>query len=191
MVLTVTNSCPLCPGGQTPCGPPGVYMQTDDILYFSFHSTAPDNVDPVFNNLVKLNLMSWDQFPVYLRGNCNSQADGEGILGDVASECFSGEITWVSVTFGLDWVIQMDIIDTGTSLIVGSTSDFSGMNAWFGASTNQDGATTVTCQNMQSTPDAAFTVSGNPVTIAAFAYVSQLSWTRPYNYCKSQLSKHQ
>lgn len=37
----------------------------------------------------------------------NSQADGEGILGDVASECFSGEITWVSVTFGLDWVIQM------------------------------------------------------------------------------------
>lgn len=31
------------------------------------------------------------------------------------------------------------IIDTGTSLIVGPTSDINNMNAWFGASTNQYG----------------------------------------------------
>ncbi|XP_044068236.1 pepsin A-like isoform X1 [Siniperca chuatsi] len=68
------------------------------------------------------------------------------------------------------------IIDTGTSLIVGPTSDINNMNAWVGASTNQYGEAVVSCQNIQSMPAVTFTLNGQAFTIPASAYVSQNSY---------------
>ncbi|XP_038578669.1 LOW QUALITY PROTEIN: pepsin A-like [Micropterus salmoides] len=166
-------------------------MQADGILGLAFQSIASDNVVPVFDNMIQQGLVSQPMFSVYLSGN--SDQGSEVVFGGVDSSHYTGQITWIPLTSATYWQIQMDsvtingqtvacsggcqaIIDTGTSLIVGPTSDISNMNSWVGATTDQYGDATVNCQNVQSMPDVTFTLNGNAFTIPATAYVSQTSY---------------
>ncbi|KAK2851322.1 hypothetical protein Q5P01_007598 [Channa striata] len=163
-------------------------MQADGILGLAFQSIASDNVVPVFNNMISQGLVSQPMFSVYLSGN--SAQGSEVVFGGVDSNHYTGQITWIPLTSATYWQIKMDsvsingqtvacsggcqaIIDTGTSLIVGPTSDISNINSWVGASTDQYGDASVNCQNIQSMPEVTFTLNGNAFTIPASAYVSQ------------------
>ncbi|XP_071332155.1 pepsin A-like [Trachinotus anak] len=164
------------------------HMQADGILGLAFQSIASDNVVPVFDSMVNQRLVSEPLFSVYLSGN--SQQGSEVVFGGVDSSHYTGGITWIPLTSATYWQIKMDsvtingqtvacsggcqaIIDTGTSLIVGPTSDINNMNAWVGASTNQYGEATVNCQNIQNMPDVTFTLNGHAFTVPASAYISQ------------------
>ncbi|XP_030237581.1 pepsin A [Gadus morhua] len=166
-------------------------MVADGILGLAFQSIASDNVVPVFDMMVQQNLVSQQMFSVYL-----SRGGNEGsvvVFGGVDESLMSGQITWIPLTSATYWQIKMDsvtvngnpvacnggcqaIIDTGTSLIVGPSSDISNMNSWVGASTDQYGDATVNCQNIGSMPEVVFTLSGHAFTVPASAYVSQSSY---------------
>ncbi|XP_026188356.1 pepsin A-like [Mastacembelus armatus] len=166
-------------------------MQADGILGLAFQSIASDNVVPVFDNMINQGLVSQSMFSVYL--SSNSDQGSEVVFGGVDSNHYTGQIAWIPLTSATYWQIQMDsvtingqtvacsggcqaIVDTGTSLIVGPTSDINNMNAWVGATTDQYGDASVNCQNIQSMPDVTFTLNGNAFTISASAYVSQTSY---------------
>ncbi|KAM4610041.1 pepsin A-like [Polymixia lowei] len=167
------------------------HMSADGILGLAFQSIASDNVVPVFDNMVKENLVSQQLFSVYL--SSNSQQGSEVVFGGIDGNHYTGPITWIPLTSATYWQIKMDsvtingqtvacsggcqaIIDTGTSLIVGPTSDINNMNSWVGAPTNQYGEATVNCQSIQSMPDVTFTLNGHAFTVPASAYVSQHSY---------------
>ncbi|XP_053181165.1 pepsin A-like [Scomber japonicus] len=167
------------------------YMKADGILGLAFQSIASDNVVPVFYNMVSEGLLPQPMFSVYL--SRNSEQGSEVVFGGVDYSHFTGQITWIPLTSATYWQIKMDsvtingqtvacsggcqaIIDTGTSLIVGPTSDISNMNSQVGASANQYGEATVNCQNIQTMPDITFTLNGHAFTVPASAYVSQSSY---------------
>ncbi|KAE8293392.1 Pepsin A [Larimichthys crocea] len=164
------------------------HMAADGILGLAFQSIASDNVVPVFDNMIKQQLVQQPLFSVYL--SSKSQQGSEVLFGGTDSNYYTGQIEWIPLTSATYWQIKMDsvtingqtvacsggcqaIIDTGTSLIVGPTGDINNMNSWVGASTNQYGEATVNCQNIQSMPDVTFTLNGQAFTVPASAYVSQ------------------
>ncbi|XP_031582303.1 pepsin A-like [Oreochromis aureus] len=166
------------------------YMQADGILGLAFQSIASDNVVPVFNTMITEGLVSEPIFSVYLSGN--SEQGSEVVFGGTDSTHYTGTITWIPLSSATYWQINMDsvtingqtvacsggcqaIIDTGTSLIVGPTTDINNLNSWVGASTDQSGDAIVNCQNIPSMPDVTFTLNGNAFTVPASAYVSQSS----------------
>ncbi|TKS77528.1 Pepsin A [Collichthys lucidus] len=164
------------------------HMAADGILGLAFQSIASDNVVPVFDNMIKQQLVQQPLFSVYL--SSKGQQGSEVLFGGTDSNYYTGQINWIPLTSATYWQIKMDsvtingqtvacsggcqaIIDTGTSLIVGPNSDINNMNSWVGASTNQYGEATVNCQNIQSMPDVTFTLNGQAFTVPASAYVSQ------------------
>ncbi|XP_039656929.1 pepsin A-like [Perca fluviatilis] len=166
-------------------------MVADGILGLAFQSIASDNVVPVFDNMVSEGLVSQPMFSVYL--SSQSEQGSEVVFGGVDSSHYTGQINWIPLSSATYWQISMDsvtingqtvacsggcqaIIDTGTSLIVGPTSDINNMNSWVGASTDQYGDATVNCQNIGNMPDVTFTLNGYAFTIPASAYVSQTSY---------------
>ncbi|KAA8591140.1 pepsin A [Etheostoma spectabile] len=166
-------------------------MVADGILGLAFQAIASDNVVPVFDNMVSEGLVSQPMFSVFL--SSQSEQGSEVVFGGVDSSHYTGQITWIPLSSATYWQIAMDsvtingqtvacsggcqaIIDTGTSLIVGPTSDINNMNSWVGASTDQYGDATVNCQNIGSMPEVTFTLNGIAFTIPASAYVSQTSY---------------
>ncbi|XP_068453350.1 pepsin A-like [Clinocottus analis] len=167
------------------------HMAADGILGLAFQSIASDNVVPVMDNMIKEGLVSQPLFSVYLSGN--SDQGSEVVFGGIDSSHYTGPITWISLSSATYWQIKMDsvtingqvvacaggcqaIIDTGTSQIVGPSSDINNMNSWVGASTNQYGESTVNCQNIQSMPEITFTLDGHDFVVPASAYVSVSSY---------------
>ncbi|XP_070823755.1 pepsin A-like [Chaetodon trifascialis] len=166
-------------------------MTADGILGLAFQSLASDDVVPVFYNMISQNLVPQPLFSVYLSGN--SQQGSEVVFGGIDNSHFTGSLTWIPLSSASYWEINMDsvtingqtvacsggcqaIIDTGTSQIVGPTSDINNINSWVGATTNQYGEGIVNCQNVQSMPDITFTLNGNSFTVPSSAYVSQSSY---------------
>ncbi|CAB1351840.1 unnamed protein product [Coregonus sp. 'balchen'] len=152
-------------------------MVADGILGLAFPNLAASGATPVFDNMMTQGLVSQNLFSVYLSGN---SAEGSVVsFGDIESNYYTGQITWIPLSSETYWQINMDsvtingntvacnggcqaIIDTGTSQIVGPTSDINNMNSWVGATTDQYG-------------DVTFTLNGNAFTISASAYTSQNS----------------
>ncbi|XP_034392900.1 pepsin A-like [Cyclopterus lumpus] len=174
------------------------HMISDGILGLAFQSIASDQVVPVFDNMVKDGLVSQSVFSVYL--SRNSEQGSEVVFGGVDSSHYTGQIRWIPLTSATYWQIKMDsvmingqtvacaggcqaIIDTGTSMIVGPTSDIQNINSWIGASTNQYGEAEVNCQNIQHMPEITFTLNGQAFSVPASAYVSN-----SYNSCHSGFS---
>ncbi|XP_041913928.1 pepsin A-like [Alosa sapidissima] len=163
-------------------------MVADGILGLAFPAIAASGATPVFDNMMSQGLVSQALFSVYLSGD--SESGSEVLFGETDSSYYTGSLTWVPLTSETYWQIQMDsvtingnavacaggcqaIVDTGTSLIVGPSSDISNMNAGVGATTDSYGDATVSCDDIQSMPEVTFNINGQAFTIPASAYVSQ------------------
>ncbi|XP_076133778.1 pepsin A-like [Alosa pseudoharengus] len=163
-------------------------MVADGILGLAFPAIAASGATPVFDNMMSQGLVSQALFSVYLSGD--SESGSEVLFGETDSSYYTGSLTWVPLTSETYWQIQMDsvtingnavactggcqaIVDTGTSLIVGPSSDISNMNAGVGATTDSYGDANVSCDNIQSMPEVTFNINGQAFTIPASAYVSQ------------------
>ncbi|XP_038863447.1 pepsin A-like [Salvelinus namaycush] len=167
------------------------HMVADGILGLAFPNLAASGATPVFDNMMTQGLVSQSLFSVYLSGN---SAEGSVVsFGDIESNYYTGQITWIPLSSETYWQINMDsvtingntvacnggcqaIIDTGTSQIVGPTTDINNMNSWVGATTDQYGDATVNCNNIANMPAVTFTLNGNAFTIPASAYTSQSSY---------------
>ncbi|CAL8323293.1 unnamed protein product [Merluccius merluccius] len=165
-------------------------MFADGILGLAFQSIASDNVVPVFDNMLKQNLVSQALFSVYL--SSHNQGGSVVVFGGIEESYYTGGITWIPLTSATYWQIKMDsvtingnvvacsggcqaIIDTGTSLIVGPSKDIRNMNSWVGATIGNYGQAAVNCQNIQNMQEVVFTLNNHAFAVPASAYVSQYS----------------
>ncbi|MCJ8734941.1 hypothetical protein PDJAM_G00241220 [Pangasius djambal] len=173
-------------------------MAADGILGLAYQSIASDGATPVFDNMMSQGLVSQDVFSVYLSSKTlfkfySGQQGSELLFGEIDTSYYTGSIYWIPLSSESYYQITMDsvsingqtvacsggcqaIVDTGTSLIVGPSSDISNINSWVGATVDQYGDATVSCSNIQSMPSVTFTINGYTFTISASSYVSQTSY---------------
>ncbi|KAK1145817.1 pepsin A-like [Acipenser oxyrinchus oxyrinchus] len=164
------------------------YVVFDGILGLAYPSISSSGATPVFDNMMNQGLVSQDLFSFYL--SRDSQAGSVVTFGGIDPSYYTGQINWVPVTSQTYWEITMDqvtvngqtvacsggcrgIIDTGTSLVVGPTNDINNIQAWVGATTNQNGQSTVNCNSIGSMPEVVFTINGINFPLPSSAYVFQ------------------
>ncbi|KAI4902289.1 hypothetical protein NFI96_034711, partial [Prochilodus magdalenae] len=165
-------------------------MTADGILGLAFQSISSDSATPVFDNMMSQGLVSQDVFSVVL--SSNNQQGSAVLFGEIDSSYYTGSISWIPLSSETYYQITMDsvsingqtvacsggcqaIVDTGTSMIVGPTSDINNLNGWLGATTDQYGDAIVSCSNIKNMPSVTFTLNGIAFTIPASSYVSQVN----------------
>ncbi|XP_076159280.1 pepsin A-like [Alosa pseudoharengus] len=159
------------------------HMQADGILGLAYQSLAASGVQPVFYNMVQQGLVQ-NYFSVYL--SRKSESGSEVIFGGYDPNHFTGSVAWIPLSSETYWQITVDsvtvngetvacnggcqaIVDTGTSLIVGPTSDISNLN-------NAVGGFYVQCGNIRHMPDITFNIHGHAFILPASAYVCQSNY---------------
>ncbi|XP_078098290.1 pepsin A-like [Mustelus asterias] len=165
------------------------YVKFDGILGMGYQSLAAAGATTVFHNMMSQNLVDEPLFSVYLTRQ-NGASGSEILFGGVDQSHYTGQIQWVPVTHEAYWQIQVDrvtingrvvacfegcpaIIDTGTSLLVGSTSDITNIQQSIGATESYYGQYSINCNNMQSMPDVVFTINGVDFPLPPQAYTLQ------------------
>ncbi|KAM8795712.1 cathepsin E [Eudromia elegans] len=159
----------------------------DGILGLAYPSLAVDGVTPVFDNMMAQNLVELPVFSVYMSSNPDAPEGGELLFGGFDPSRFEGNLNWVPVTQQGYWQIQIDsilvggtvafcaggcqaIVDTGTSLLTGPSSDIKEMQKYIGA-TLMDGEYAVDCSSVSSMPDVTFVINGIAYSLDAQAYL--------------------
>ncbi|XP_048878243.1 pepsin A-like [Brienomyrus brachyistius] len=166
------------------------YMKPDGILGLAFPSLSSSGATPVFDNMMSQRLLSQDLFSVYL--SSDSKDGSVVIFGGIDSSYYTGSIYWIPLSSQSYWQITMNsvtinkkavacpggcqaIVDTGTSYIVGPSSDVQNLLSSLRASVDQNGDAFVNCNSVGSMPDLTFTLGGYAFSIPPSAYVSQTS----------------
>ncbi|XP_007529425.1 chymosin-like [Erinaceus europaeus] len=163
------------------------YSEFDGILGLAYPSLASQYSVPVFDNMMKQHLVAQDLFSVYM----NSQGQGSMlILGAIDPSYYVGALHWVPVTVQQYWQFTVDritvdgvvvacdggcqaILDTGTSLLVGPSSDILNIQTVIGATQGQYGEFDIDCGSLRSKPTVVFEINGREYPLPPTAYTNQ------------------
>ncbi|XP_078514909.1 pepsin A-like [Lissotriton helveticus] len=168
------------------------YMQFDGILGLGYPSISSDGVTPVFDSMWNEQLIPQNLFSVFL--SSNSAVGSVVTFGGYEPSYYSGSLNWVPVSSEGYWQINLDsitingnvvacnggcqaIVDTGTSLIAGPSTDIANIQKDIGATLNADGEYAVNCNTMGSLPAIIFTINGVQYPLSEKAYIAQSSCT--------------
>ncbi|XP_036308597.1 chymosin-like [Pipistrellus kuhlii] len=164
-----------------------VYSEFDGILGLGYPSLASEYSVPVFDNMMSKHLVAQDLFSVYMSRN------GPGsmlTLGAIDPSYYTGSLHWVPVTVQEYWQFTVDsvtvdgvvvackggcqaILDTGTSMLVGPTSDILSIQKAVGATQDQYGMFEINCGSLSSMPNVVFQINGKKYPLPPSAYISQ------------------
>ncbi|KAH9282420.1 Lysosomal aspartic protease [Echinococcus granulosus] len=163
----------------------------DGILGMGFRSISVDNVEPVFYNLVRRNLISEPIFAFYLDRDENDIVGGELMLGGFDESYIDGPITYTPVTREAYWEFHVQgievvgealceggcdaIADTGTSLIVGPTESIRRLAEATKARPLPGGTYFVFCDSVPSLPPITFTIESVNFTLAHDDYILKVT----------------
>ncbi|XP_067863690.1 cathepsin E-A-like [Heptranchias perlo] len=167
-----------------------VYSSFDGILGLAYPSIAVADATPVFDNMMAQNLVELPLFSVYLSRNPNDMSGSEITFGGFDTSHFTGELNWIPVTTQGYWQIQLDsvkvggmvafcengckaIVDTGTSLLSGPTTDISALQNSIGAVPSSGGMYSIDCGYLSSMPDVTFIIGGVEYVLPPQAYTLQ------------------
>ncbi|XP_038675205.1 pepsin A-like [Scyliorhinus canicula] len=168
------------------------YVKFDGILGMGYQSLAASGATTVFHNMLAQHLVDQHLFSVYLSRE-NGQSGSEILFGGIDSSHYTGQIHWVPVTREAYWQINIDrvtingqvvacdggcaaIVDTGTSLLVGSTSAIDTIQNRIGATEGYYGMYSIDCNKVNSMPDVVFTINGMDFPLPAQAYTLKSSY---------------
>ncbi|XP_054567950.1 chymosin-like [Eptesicus fuscus] len=163
------------------------YSQFDGILGLAYPSLASEYSVPVFDNMMKRHLVAQDLFSVYMSRN------GPGsmlTLGAIDPSYYTGSLHWVPITVQEYWQFTVDsvtvdgvvvacdggcqaILDTGTSMLVGPSSDILSIQKAIGATKDQFGMFEINCGSLSSMPTVVFQINGKKYPLPPSAYTSQ------------------
>ncbi|MBN3292486.1 PEPA protein, partial [Polypterus senegalus] len=166
------------------------YVEFDGILGLAYPSISASSATPVFDNMMSEGLVVQDLFSFYL--SRNSQAGSVVTFGGFDPAYYTGSIQWIPLSSETYWQITVQnvmvngqvvacasgceaIVDTGTSMLVGDSSNINNILSWVGISKDQNGQYTVNCNNIGSMPDVTFVINGAQFALPASAYVKQTS----------------
>ncbi|NP_001290503.1 chymosin precursor [Camelus dromedarius] len=163
------------------------YSEFDGILGLAYPSLASEYSVPVFDNMMDRHLVARDLFSVYMDRN------GQGsmlTLGAIDPSYYTGSLHWVPVTLQQYWQFTVDsvtingvavacvggcqaILDTGTSVLFGPSSDILKIQMAIGATENRYGEFDVNCGNLRSMPTVVFEINGRDYPLSPSAYTSK------------------
>jgi len=148
----------------------------DGILGLGFDSISVGGAETVFHNAIDQGKVEKPMFAFYLGDN----ADGELTFGGYDDDKFVGdELTWVPLSDATYWRIDMDaikiglfsvgptdaIVDSGTSLIIGPSTDILAIALEIGAKPTLTGQYTIDCEKVEDIPEITWTIGGKKYTI--------------------------
>ncbi|XP_067863878.1 pepsin A-like [Heptranchias perlo] len=140
------------------------YCKFDGILGLGYASLAASGATTVFDNMMSQQLVQKPLFAVYLSRE-DGQSGSEVVFGGIDPNHYTGQINWVPVTHEAYWQILIDqvtingqvvacdggcpaIVDTGTSLLVGSSSAIDTIQQYIGATPNSYGEVEMPCYSI-------------------------------------------
>ncbi|KAJ7411424.1 Cathepsin E [Pitangus sulphuratus] len=145
-----------------------VLAHFDGVLGLGYPSLAVGNALPVFDSIMNQRLVEEPVFSFYLKRGDDTENGGELILGGIDHSLYKGSIHWVPVTEKSYWQIHVNnikiqgrvafcshgceaIVDSGTSLITGPSSQIRRLQEYIGASPSNTGEVkTVRTENSQA-----------------------------------------
>jgi len=142
----------------------------DGILGLGWDAISVDGVPTPMNALVASGQLSESVFGFYLANS----APGELVFGGVDSKHYTGDFTYVPLSSKTYWEVELQgvklgessmsttkkaIIDSGTSLLAGPTSEISAIAEKMGAKSIMGKEWSVDCN--ATLPDISFTLDGN------------------------------
>ncbi|NWI40819.1 CATEA protein, partial [Picathartes gymnocephalus] len=165
-----------------------VLAHFDGILGLGYPSLAVGNALPVFDSIMNQNLVEEPIFSFYLKRGDDTENGGELILGGIDHSLYKGSIHWVPVTEKSYWQIRMNnikmqgrvvfcshgceaIVDSGTSLITGPSSQVRRLQEYIGASPSNMGEFLVDCRRLSSLPHISFTIGHHEYKLTAEQYI--------------------
>ncbi|NXU88369.1 PEPA protein, partial [Xiphorhynchus elegans] len=158
------------------------YTPFDGILGLAFPSIASSGATPVFDNMMKENLVDRDLFSVYL--SRDSQGGSFVLFGAIDPYYTTEGISWIPLSAETYWQITMDrvsidgvsaacasgcqaIVDTGTSLLAMPVPAFQILMDTLGASSDGE----ISCEAARELPELVFHIHGRAFPVPARAYV--------------------
>ncbi|XP_001964250.3 lysosomal aspartic protease [Drosophila ananassae] len=157
----------------------------DGILGMAFPSLAADLVTPFFQNLISNGEVEQPVFSFYLRDNGSIvNYGGELILGGSDPSLYSGELTYVPVSYPQYWQFYTDAIllgntlismgdvaiaDTGTSLLVAPQTEYETISSLFGV----DSEGLFACGTINMWPNLNFKINGVFFEVSPEYYIIQ------------------
>uniref|UniRef100_A0A8B9S0P1 Peptidase A1 domain-containing protein n=1 Tax=Accipiter nisus TaxID=211598 RepID=A0A8B9S0P1_9AVES len=179
---TVTVSDFRCEFGLTLNEPssPFYYLDFDGILGMAYPAIAISGYNTLIQNMMQQSQLTESVFSFYFSRNPTYDYGGEVILGGIAPQLYSGEITWAPVVEEVYWKIAFSdaffaalssqgchgIVDTGTFLL---TIPGQYMSAFL--------QYVVNCNYVQSMPSLSFVISGTQLVLPPSVYVLNVSST--------------
>ncbi|NWW94765.1 PEPA protein, partial [Rhynochetos jubatus] len=158
------------------------YTPFDGILGLAFPSIASSGATPVFDNMMREDLVAKDLFSVYL------SRDGESgsfvLFGAIDPFYTTRGITWIPLSAETYWQITMDsvsiggepvacsagcqaIVDTGTSLLTMPSTALSALLRTLGVGSSGE----IGCNAVSSLPTVVFHINGKAFPVPPSAYV--------------------
>jgi len=157
--------------------------KADGILGLAWKSISADQLDTVFDIMIAQGLIEQHSFSLYLTQN--PDRDGSVlILGGADPAYYTGEITYHNLLKENYWLIGLDditisgksikpskglingIVDTGTSLLVGTPSLINSILAALNIRTQL-----IDCALMKTLPDLVFVIDGTSYNLPADQYI--------------------
>jgi len=170
----------------------------DGICGLGFQALAVDRVIPPVYNMIQQNLLDNPWFTVWMTadGNVQGKNGGQITLGDYDTAHCSSTCDWVSLSSATYYEFILDgykvgtldsrpkgigrrsrraagdaaISDTGTSLIVGPTTDIDAICKQLGG-TADGGVYSIPCADKDTLPDVIFTIGGKDYSVQSKNYV--------------------
>jgi hypothetical protein len=161
----------------------------DGILGLGWQTIAVDGVTPVINQMISENLFSQKLFGVYLgHTTTDGSVAGELTIGGMDDSHYTGSLTWIPITTKGYWQFNMGAVtingksvgkssysaisDTGTSLIVGPSTEVAAIVKELGGVMDQSaGLYAVDCNTQL--PDVVFNIGGKAFNCPSKSYVVQ------------------
>ncbi|NXY82330.1 CATE protein, partial [Alcedo cyanopectus] len=169
-------------------GPTFALARFDGVLGLGYPSLAVGNALPVFDSIMNQQLVEEPVFSFYLERGDDTENGGLLILGGIDHSLYKGSIHWVPVTEKSYWQIHLNnikiqgrvmfcshgcdaIVDSGTSLITGPSSQIRRLQEYIGASPSHMGEFLVDCRRLSSLPYISFTIGHHEYKLTAEQYI--------------------
>ncbi|XP_035517617.1 pepsin A-like [Morone saxatilis] len=162
------------------------YVPWDGVLGLAFPGMSFEGSTPLFYNLWNQGKLPQNMFSMYL----SSSVEGSMlILGGTDPTYYTESIKWIPLFRATNfWNIHIQsitingntvacsasceaIVDSGTSVIIGSYKDINNINGWLGTFPDQNGNAALSCTNTNQLPDVVFNINGYSFALPPSSYV--------------------